>query len=249
MENKRYYIYKHTFPNGKVYIGITNMKPSRRWRNGNGYRTQSYVFSAIMKYGWDNIDHEVLQIVNTRLEAEKIEIELITNVYHSNDRKYGYNIANGGCGKDSVSDESRRKMSLAKLGKTPWNKGIPFSEEAKRHMSEAHLGNKRTKESIEKQRRSMTGFRHSEQSKEIMRNKAIGNKNAKGCKRSDEFKKALSLRKKGITHSDKTKKHISELKKKQKWWTNGFIETMSEFAPDENWINGRLKKWKILHKQ
>lgn len=33
-----YCVYKHTSPSGKVYIGITNQKPTRRWREGEGYR-------------------------------------------------------------------------------------------------------------------------------------------------------------------------------------------------------------------
>lgn len=33
-----YYVYKHIFPNGKVYIGITCKKPIYRWNNGNGYK-------------------------------------------------------------------------------------------------------------------------------------------------------------------------------------------------------------------
>lgn len=45
-----YFVYKHTFPNGKIYIGITDQKPERRWRNGIGYRRQPYVYNAIKKY-------------------------------------------------------------------------------------------------------------------------------------------------------------------------------------------------------
>ena len=33
-----YYVYKHTFPNNKVYIGITKQKPIRRWKNGTNYK-------------------------------------------------------------------------------------------------------------------------------------------------------------------------------------------------------------------
>lgn len=36
-----------------------------------------------------------------------------------------------------ISLETRRKMSIARQGKSPWNKGISLSEESKRKMSEA----------------------------------------------------------------------------------------------------------------
>lgn len=32
-----YIVYKHIFPNNKIYIGLTRQKPERRWRNGDGY--------------------------------------------------------------------------------------------------------------------------------------------------------------------------------------------------------------------
>lgn len=31
-----YSVYKHTAPNGKVYIGITGKDPEKRWLNGGG---------------------------------------------------------------------------------------------------------------------------------------------------------------------------------------------------------------------
>ena len=38
-DTKLYYVYKHTSPSGKVYIGITSKHPpERRWANGNGYK-------------------------------------------------------------------------------------------------------------------------------------------------------------------------------------------------------------------
>lgn len=37
MQDKRYYLYRHTTPSGKVYIGITCQKPENRWNNGRGY--------------------------------------------------------------------------------------------------------------------------------------------------------------------------------------------------------------------
>lgn len=95
MENsKKYYVYRHTCPNGKVYIGITGRNPSVRWANGKGY-SNSYFYNAISKYGWQNIKHEILFDSLTKEEAEAKEIELIAE-HKSNHKEYGYNIAVGG---------------------------------------------------------------------------------------------------------------------------------------------------------
>lgn len=52
-------IYKLTFPDGKVYIGCTG-NVNRRWAgNGRHYKSQR-VWTAIEKYGWDNIGKEVI---------------------------------------------------------------------------------------------------------------------------------------------------------------------------------------------
>ena len=91
----KYTVYKHTAPNGKVYIGITGKKPSTRWANGNGYQLQPVFHRAIMKYGWDNIEHEILAEGLEQVEAERMEIELIEE-YKSTDRRYGYNVLLGG---------------------------------------------------------------------------------------------------------------------------------------------------------
>lgn len=40
-----------------------------------------------------------------------------------------------------MSDESKRKMSLAKMGKKPWNYGKPWPDEFKKKMSESHKNN------------------------------------------------------------------------------------------------------------
>lgn len=56
-----YYVYKHSTPNNKVYIGITKQNPNRRWRNGHGYKDSHLFFNAIIKYGWLNITHEILK--------------------------------------------------------------------------------------------------------------------------------------------------------------------------------------------
>lgn len=50
-----YTVYKHTCPNGKVYIGITKRNVEKRWLNGKGYERQPHFYNAILKYGGDNI--------------------------------------------------------------------------------------------------------------------------------------------------------------------------------------------------
>lgn len=124
-----YSLYKHTTPNGKIYIGITSQKPEDRWREGKGYYNTLF-YRAIKKYGWDNISHEILQTGLTKNEAEQKEIELI-KAYKSNNREFGYNIENGGNCKGTHSEETKRKISQS-------NKGRVFSEETKRKMRENH---------------------------------------------------------------------------------------------------------------
>ena len=94
MEN--YKVYKHTSPNGKVYIGITkNINPKTRWDNGNGYPNNKYFTNAINKYGWNNFTHEILFENLSKEEACKKEIELIAK-YKSNNPEIGYNLSLGG---------------------------------------------------------------------------------------------------------------------------------------------------------
>lgn len=54
-------VYKHTFPDGMVYVGQTiSGETERRWAGGEGYRTQP-VYKAILNYGWANIKHEIIE--------------------------------------------------------------------------------------------------------------------------------------------------------------------------------------------
>lgn len=91
MEN--FTVYKHIFPNGKVYIGITGRDPELRWASGNGYKNQPKVQRAIEKYGWENIEHGIIASGLTKEKAEIEEIRLIEK-YNSIDE--GYNTSAGG---------------------------------------------------------------------------------------------------------------------------------------------------------
>lgn len=140
---KDYTVYMHIFPNGKVYVGITNQTVERRWRSdGYGYKTQSMMYNAILKYGWDNINHVVLHTNLSRDEAEKEEIATIDK-YKSNQRKYGYNINNGGSHHGCHSEATKLKISQAKIG-------TRHTEEAKRKIAIASKGRLHTEETKKK---------------------------------------------------------------------------------------------------
>lgn len=147
--NNIYTVYKHISPSNKVYIGITRQKPERRWANGHGYKDTLYLSNAIKKYGWENFEHEILCTGLTKKEAEQKEIELIA-FYKSNNREFGYNIANGGNGFGMHSDETKKKMSESKMGEKHPKYGQHLSDEYKQRISEKLKGRKRKKESIEK---------------------------------------------------------------------------------------------------
>jgi len=146
----KYTVYKHTTPNGKVYIGITSRKPEERWRkNGSGYTTSPHFYSAIKKYGWENINHEIIKTGLTREEAWEMEKSLIA-MYDSTNRNRGYNQTFGGEFGLKITPEIRRKLSERKI-KYYSNPsaieelrkratGYKHSEEAKRKMSEHHKG-------------------------------------------------------------------------------------------------------------
>ena len=80
-------VYKHTLPDGKVYIGITSKSPSERWDNGFGYETQRKFFKQIVKYGWDNISHEVIASELDEKSARETEQSLINELMNKEARK------------------------------------------------------------------------------------------------------------------------------------------------------------------
>ena len=103
-----YIIYKHTSPSGKVYRGQTCQHLIKRWRSdGSGYVHCKYFYNAILKYGWENIKHEILFTNLTEERAKKLEIELIR---HYKGLNLSYNISDGG-NLASSSEYSRKRSS------------------------------------------------------------------------------------------------------------------------------------------
>ena len=74
-------VYKHTSPSNKALA---------RWK-----RLHTYFFRAILKYGWNNFQHEILYSELSEKEAKQIEI-CLTAYYNSTDHNYEYNKTKGG---------------------------------------------------------------------------------------------------------------------------------------------------------
>ena len=104
-----YSVYKHTFPNGKVYIGITSRDVKVRWGNGNNYKNCIAMDRAIKKYGWGNVKHDVLRTVDTKEEAERLE-KLFIYKFGSNDERFGYNILAGGDARGDLPEKSKQRI-------------------------------------------------------------------------------------------------------------------------------------------
>ena len=129
-----YCVYKHTSPSGKVYIGITGQRPEERRQGGLGYRHNEYFFRAILKYGWDNFQHEILHTGLSKDEACAAEVSLIAS-HRSTEKAYGYNITGGG-ETFKHSPESIQKMRENRKGKG----AHPRSAAARQRISEHHAG-------------------------------------------------------------------------------------------------------------
>lgn len=164
-----YVVYKLTSPSNKVYIGITSQTVSKRWENGRGYRKCPAVFKSINKYGWDNFKKEILYKDLTEFEAKKLEIALI-KIFKSNNKKFGYNLTEGGDGTlgRKLTEEQKKRISEK-------NKNKKLTEAQKEHLKQINLGK-----------------HHSEETKRKMSESRKGNKYNLGRKLSEERKRKIS---------------------------------------------------------
>jgi group I intron endonuclease len=179
-------IYKHTTPDGRVYIGATSRKkPEYRWgRRGNGYKGCSAFWDAIQEVGWESIKHEILEINVPAAEVESREAHFIAE-HNATDPKHGYNrIAHTTVYKRGTLTEShRRKLCENHKGTS----GITYTSEQRERISTALKGKPRTwkrpKEEITQiWRAAATGRRHTEDAK----------------RRMSEIQKALGIRSKAV---------------------------------------------------
>lgn len=170
---REHFVYSHTSPSGKVYIGqAVNVK--RRWgTNGEHYRTKKKngeyiqpVFArAIDKYGWKNFEHKVLLDGQTKEAADYAERYLISWYKHQG---LSYNITEGGegtCGaKHALSEERKKAIAIFMQTNHPM-KGKHHTQETKDKISKASKGRKLSEERRQQMSLVSKGRKHSEEAK------------------------------------------------------------------------------------
>lgn len=108
---KIYTVYLHRNKiNNKCYIGQTCKRVEHRWNNGRGYKSNTYFYRAIQKYGWDSFDHCILKSDLTPEEADYWEKYYIEE-YKSTNPQFGYNLESGGNVAKVISDVTKQRMS------------------------------------------------------------------------------------------------------------------------------------------
>ena len=212
MENdKKYCIYIHiNKTNNKVYVGQTCQKPEYRWNHGQGYKECSYFYNAILKYGWDNFEHKILETNLSQERANQLECYYI-KYYNANNSAYGYNIQQGGnshifneMGRTKCSERSKKfwqnsnnKEKMSEIMKEKW-KDPEFQEKqkiarAKKKPTLSEEGRKRISESrkeyIKKYGTPTQGKGHTPEAKEKIRQSKIGNKNPQYGKTTSAYQK------------------------------------------------------------
>ncbi len=151
---QRYTVYLRTNKvTGMQYVGQTENFEGREsdWNCIKVLYANRIINEDREKDGLENWTSEILAVVGTREEAWELEQKYIKEL---NTRfPNGYNLAKGGGGASGISawnkglkgcfsEETRQKMSVARIGKKPWNNGIKgcYSEETLKKMSEAKKG-------------------------------------------------------------------------------------------------------------
>ena len=221
-----YTVYQHIFPNGKRYVGVTRNDVKKRWGyQGYNYKRQ-VVGRAIEKYGWDNIEHDIFAVCDTKEDAEHLE-RFLVDYYHTTDPVFGYNILPGGdVSVNDATPEMRYKLGNGNRGrKKPEEEKRKISEGVKRTFSRPEsngcIGKRASEETKEKMRVARQKYLANEENAKAQseRSKAVMKKLWQDENFREETKARLAQyrRKAGeYVASEETKKKISEAQK-GKW--------------------------------
>lgn len=141
-----HYVYKITnTENNKVYIGQTN-SPSLRWSqhksNAKCNRGNQIITRAISKYGVNNFEFDVIATCRTQEDVDITEEQVIQQ-YDSRNKEKGYNVDIGGNTSPRTPEISQKiSTALQKYYKThnSWLKGGSLTDEWKKNISKASIG-------------------------------------------------------------------------------------------------------------
>ena len=156
---RKHTVYMHKTKSNKVYIGITSMKPEYRWNHGEAYKSNKHFYKAIMRDGWENIEHKIVAKDLSKDDACRLEQELIKK-YDSTNTLKGYNNSTGGEGGTSGYKWTQKQLENRKESRvytSSWAKGKSFSKEHRKKIGEAHKGMRHTDEAKEKMRNAHLG--------------------------------------------------------------------------------------------
>lgn len=185
--------------NGKKYIGQTTMSLRRRWSAHCGALGCKAMRGAIEKYGRDAFDVRQIDTANSADELDQKEV-LYINTFRTTVQGVGYNIRPGG-NSSKPSEESKRLMSLAKVGKK-------LTEAHKAKISESgRLREPGSPESFKKISESKKGVQFSEDHKKKLSEARMG------WKMPDSHKEAIRAASTGSVFSEERRKKISDARK------------------------------------
>jgi len=220
--------------NEKVYVGSSANTERRRREHYSklrgGYHANIHLQRAWNKYGEDVFTFTVLEEVEDGMLLATEQIRL--------DRLFAcgnhYNIATVAGPEGPLSEETRRKISVAQMGNQyslgykqteehirkriaplVGHKRPPLTEEHKRKIGEAGKGRVVSDETRRKISKANKGKKHTEESKRKLSEASKGNQNCLGRKLSEETKRKIGIASRGNQYA-LGHKHTDEAKRKMR---------------------------------
>lgn len=223
-----YYIVYETINkvNGKVYIGkhkTDNLDNDRYIGSGR------LIQQAIKKYGVENFERSILFYAFTESAAYEVEALLVTEEFVR--RVDTYNLATGGLGGYTMTQEFCDNIAKRMQGAGNHNFGRPMLEDTKKKLSKAMSGRVLTDEhkskisnAVKGENHPNYGKHHSDDTKQRIRESNIGvgrsdgtrarmSESHKGLVQTQETKDKRAAYHIGAKRSDESKRKMSEAKK------------------------------------
>ena len=129
MSDTIYVVYKHTSPDGKSYIGVTNNFTIRSQNHRNRPRN-CHLAAAIKLYGWDSFTHDILMDGLNLQDVNAAEVRLIAE--YNSIWPNGYNIKPGGL--YNPKRQSRTKQERLSY-RNEWRKKQILSDEQRENAA------------------------------------------------------------------------------------------------------------------